>query len=197
MSSTSFNHPQFTIRQKVLAIFGAKFHVFDPNGQLLLFCKQKAFKLKEDVRLFSDETMTTELMAIRTESILDISGSYAIIDSQRNVTLAYARRQGLKSIVKDSWTICDATGREVGKIVEDSTSAAIMRRLIGPLTQLFMPQGHTLEINGVPICRLQQNRNPFVRKVVVDLSADRANVLDRRVGIAIALILMIIESRQQ
>ena len=51
---------EYLIRRKVFTFFGNKFHVYDGNGDLLLFTKQKAFKLREDIRIFSDETQTDE-----------------------------------------------------------------------------------------------------------------------------------------
>ncbi len=44
----------YTIRRKVLKIFGAAFHIYDPHGNLAGYCKQKAFKLKEDIRIYTD-----------------------------------------------------------------------------------------------------------------------------------------------
>jgi hypothetical protein len=39
---------QFTIRRKVLTLLGAKFHIYNAQGDLIGFSRQKAFKLKED-----------------------------------------------------------------------------------------------------------------------------------------------------
>lgn len=46
----------YTIRRKVLKLFGAAFHIYNPAGAVVGFCKQKAFKLKEDIRVYTDET---------------------------------------------------------------------------------------------------------------------------------------------
>ena len=46
----------FYIRRKVLKIFGGSFHVYDARDNLVFFSSQKAFKLKEDIRVFSDES---------------------------------------------------------------------------------------------------------------------------------------------
>ena len=48
----------FYIRRKVLKIFGGSFHVYDSRDNLVFFSSQKAFKLKEDIRVFSDESMS-------------------------------------------------------------------------------------------------------------------------------------------
>ena len=50
-----FELDRYTIRRKLLKVFGASFQVFDPEGRQVASCAQKAFKLKEDIRVFEDE----------------------------------------------------------------------------------------------------------------------------------------------
>ena len=47
---------QYLIREKFLKIFGNKFHIMDENDQLYGFCEQKRFRIKEDIRLYDDES---------------------------------------------------------------------------------------------------------------------------------------------
>lgn len=61
----------FVIRQKVFKLLGAAFHVFGPDGQVVFYSKQKAFKLKEDIRLYSGEDMQHELMSIKATKVID------------------------------------------------------------------------------------------------------------------------------
>jgi len=62
---------RFTIRQKVFKIFGAAFHIYDQSGNVIGYCKQKAFKLREDLRFYTDESLSSELFSMRARSILD------------------------------------------------------------------------------------------------------------------------------
>ncbi|MSR57317.1 MAG: hypothetical protein EXS05_06565 [Planctomycetaceae bacterium] len=55
---------EYTIRRKVLTLFGAKFHIYNTAGAVIGFSQQKAFKLKEDIRVYSDESMQNERVAI-------------------------------------------------------------------------------------------------------------------------------------
>ena len=52
---------RYVLRQKFFKVFGASFHLFDPEGNVVLFSKQNAFKLKEDIRVYTDESMQTEI----------------------------------------------------------------------------------------------------------------------------------------
>ena len=73
---------QYTIRRKVFTLLGAKFHVYNSSGELIGFSKQKAFKLKEDIRFYSDESMATEVLSINARSIVDFSAAYDVNDSK-------------------------------------------------------------------------------------------------------------------
>ena len=61
----------YTIRRKVLKVLGAAFHIYDPQGGVVGYCKQKAFKLKEDIRIFTDESRSQEWLVIKARKMLD------------------------------------------------------------------------------------------------------------------------------
>ena len=97
----------YTIRRQVFRIFGAAFHIYGPAGPLAGYCKQKAFKLREDIRIYTDESCSTELIRIAARSILDFSTTYDILLGSGAV-LGSIRRKGLKSsFVRDEWLIFD------------------------------------------------------------------------------------------
>lgn len=190
-----YAHDTYTLRRKVLTIAGAKFHIFDPAGGLALFAKLKAFKLKEDIRIYADEQMTQELLAIRTKSVFDISGTYDIYDSVDNQTVGALRRKGIKSMFRDEWLILDAGGKEVGVIKEDSGLKAFIRRFI-EAASVLMPQRFHAEVGGRTVATYQQNFNPFVQRIAIDFSADTGNTFDARLGLAAAVLLCAIEGKQ-
>jgi hypothetical protein len=79
--ASRFSHQTYLVRKKLWQFFGASFYIYDPNGALVLFSKMKAFKLKEDIRVFTDETLQTEALSIQARSVLDFSSSYDVYDS--------------------------------------------------------------------------------------------------------------------
>ena len=103
------------------------------------------------------------------------------------------KRMGIKSFVKDEWKIMDAEDREIGFIKEDSMILALIRRFI--LTNLI-PQKYYGELQGEKVCLFKQNFNPFVMKINLDYSMDQKNIVDRRLGIAGAVLLCAIEGKQ-
>src|SRR5687767_15035818 len=76
-----FDYPVYLVRKKVMKLLGGAFYVYDETGtNLIMYSKQKAFKLKEDIRLYSDESLKVELLTITARSVIDFSAAYDIID---------------------------------------------------------------------------------------------------------------------
>ncbi len=192
---TPFTHDRYTIRRKFLTFAGAKFHIFDAQDNLIMFSRLKAFKLKEDIRLFTDESMTTELLRMQATKVLDISSAYHIIDAISGDKIGAMRRKGLKSLLKDEWLILDRDDREIGKVKEDSTFKALVRRTVDYVS-ILMPQAYTMTLGEQVVGEMKQNFNPFIMKIRVDFSADTSGLLDRRIGLAAAVLMCAIEGKQ-
>src|SRR6478672_8111123 len=103
-----FGHAQYVVRKKVFKVFGAAFHVYDTAGSVVLYSKQKAFKLKEDIRLYTDESMGSELLTIQARQIIDFSAAYDVVDAVTRQKLGALKRKGWSSLVRDSWLVMDA-----------------------------------------------------------------------------------------
>ncbi len=184
--------PNYLIRRKVLTLVGAQFHVFDPNGQVVMFSKMKAFKLREDIRLYTGEDMQNELITIQARNIVDFSAAYDVVDAVTGEKVGALKRKGFKSIIKDEWMILDANDNQIGSIKEDNTGLALLRRF---LTNLI-PQSFDIEINGQAVAECRQRFNPFIMKLEVDFAKDAGHILDRRLGLAAGILLCAIEGRQ-
>ncbi len=187
-----FNYQNYQVRRKIFTFLGAKFHVYNPNKEVVLFSKLKAFKLKEDVRLYSSEDMSEELVNIHARKIIDISSTYDVNDSQTGVKIGALKRKGMKSMLKDEWLILNENDQEIGVIQEDNVGLALVRRFLFKL----IPQSFNVIINGTLVATYKQNFNPFVLKLNLDFTPDRDEVLDKRLGIAAAIMLCAIDGRQ-
>jgi len=187
------DQPYYKIRKNIFSFLGAKLQIFDADGQAVLYSKMKAFKLREDIRLYSDETMREELLTIHARNIIDFSATYDVFDVKTGEQVGALRKKGFKSIMRDEWIILDRRDAEVGLIREDSLGLALLRRF---LTNL-VPQSYNVEINGVQAGTFKQNFNPFVVKLDLDFSMDTQHLLDRRLGIAAGILLCAIEGKQE
>ncbi len=189
--SDLFDRTTFTIRRKFFKIFGAAFHVYDDAGRVIGYSAQKAFRLREDIRVYADEQRTTELLTIAARSILDFSAAYDIVDARDGRKVGVARRRGFSSLLRDTWEILDEHDRTVAHVLEDSTALALLRRFVLDLIpQSFRVEGE----DGRRHANFRVHFNPFVYRMTVDI--DPASELDRRLLLGAAILLAAIEQRQ-
>jgi hypothetical protein len=189
---TAFQYDQFLLKRQVLALTGI-LRIYNSQGQLVLFSQQKMFKLREDIRVYADETKSRELIYIQARQILDFSAFYDVIDSQYMTKVGGLRRKGFRSMVQDEWEVLDTQEHPLGVLKEDSLTQALLRRfLLGTL----LPQNYDLTIGDARVADLRQRFNPFRYELDIDFQMDTAHKLDRRLGIAAAILLATIEGRQ-
>lgn len=183
---------QYTIRRKVFTLFGAKFHVYNSEGRVVGFSAQKAFKLREDIRVFTDETMQEERAAIHARQIIDFGAAYDVLDSKKQEKVGALKRKGWSSLVRDSWIVMDEDDREIGTLQEDSMIMALLRRFLGG----WIPQDyHLRDSSGIELARYQTHFNPFVHRMTVTLH-DNCE-LNPLLVLAAGVLLVAIEGRQQ
>jgi hypothetical protein len=184
---------EYTIRRKVLTLVGAKFHIYNREGALIGFSKQKAFKLKEDIRVFSDESMQTPILAIAARSIIDFSAAYDVTDSKTGQKVGALRRKGMSSIIRDEWDLLDPHDNPISKVREDSTSLALIRRFL-PMGN-WIPQHYVLGDDTVQFADMRTHFNPFIHRMTVSVNADCP--FHPLLVLASAVLLVAIEGRQQ
>jgi uncharacterized protein YxjI len=189
----------YTIRKKFFSFPHTNFHVYDDMENVVLYSRMKAFKLKEDIRIYSGEDMAHEVLTIRARSVFDFGATYDIFDPNTGENVGALRRRALKSMLRDEWVILAPDGREIGMIQEDSMGLAVTRRALSALLPLLaqaVPQSFSGTVNGQPVFVFRRHMNPFVLKMDLDFTPDLHGVLDRRLGFAAGLLMSAIEGRQ-
>ena len=187
----AFQHNQYLLKRQVFALAG-KFRAYDPSGKLVLFSEQKMFKLREDIRIYSDESKTQEVLMIKARQIMDFSAAYDVVDSATGQKVGALRRKGLASILRDEWEILDVNDNAIGKLFEDSMGLALVRRFLSNL----VPQNYDITVGANRVADLKQQFNPFSYQLNLDFSMDTNQQLDRRLGLAAGILLAAVEGRQ-
>lgn len=188
----SFQYDNYLLKKQAIALTG-KLRFYNPQGEVVLFSEQKMFKLREDIRVFSDEQKSQEVLAIKARQIIDFSAAYDVIDSTSGVKVGALRRKGLKSILKDEWEVLDASDNVIGLCFEDNMQLALLRRL---LLGNLLPQNYDMTLGQTRVADLKQRFNLLRYEMDIDFSMDTGRQLDRRLGIAAAALLAIIEGKQ-
>ena len=187
-----FQFPHYLLKRQAIALTG-KFRVYDPMGNLVMFSEQKMFRLREDIRVYSDENKSQEVLSIKARQILDFSAAYDVVDTALNQKVGVLRRKGLRSLLRDEWEVLDANDNLIGNLFEDSIGLALLRRFV---LGSWLPQNYDLTAGGTRVADLKQNFNLFRYELNLDFSMDISHQLDRRVGIAAGILLAAIEGKQ-
>jgi len=186
----AFQHRQYMFRRKVLKLLGGAFHIYDEAGNLVFYGEQKAFKLREDMRVYADEGKKQELLVIKTPKILDISATYNVTDATTGQAVGALKRKGLKSIVIDEWIFLSTDGKEIGILRESNWIMALLTRYVN-----LIPQSYRITAGNTEVAMIKQAFNPMVLKYTMSIS-EATPSLDPRLLIAAGVLLCIIERRQ-
>lgn len=189
----AWNENNYQLQQKVLAI-AQQYRIMDPSGNLVGYVKQKAFKLKEDIRVFADDTMQQEVLLIKQQQVLDFAGTFAVTDVATGQLVGFLKRKGLKSIMKDDWEILDTQGQIIGRIYEAGGALATLRRFIGFLA--IIPKTYNVELNGQIVSLFKQKFKVIGDIWELDFTGDPNHALDRRLGICGALMMSMVERKK-
>jgi len=187
-----FQHPRYLLKRQVFALTG-KFRFYDPNENLVMFSEQKMFKLREDIRVFSDESKTEEVLSIKARQIIDFSAAYDVVDTETGEKVGTLRRKGWSSMLRDEWQVLDANDNQIGVLFEDSMGLAMLRRfLLGSL----LPQNYDITFGEKRVADLKQRFDLFRYHLDIDMSMDKEQQLDPRLGIAAGILLAAVEGKQ-
>ncbi len=179
----------YRIRKKVIAITN-QYWIEDARGANLGYSKQKLLAIRENIKIFADDSMTNELFRVQQEQVMDMWGTFAIVDSATGACVGKIRRQALKSgFFKDEYLLLDAYGQSVGRVAERS-GRGLARKYV-PFGNL-VPEQLVVEFNGQQVAEIKQQF-----KVIGDIwEVDCSRIpptFDRRTLLGAMLIMGMIE----
>jgi len=162
-------------------------------GEPFCFVRQKAFKFKEDIRFYTDKNMSVELLRIKARHRFDPRASYDVTDADGKKIGAIQKVFGA-SMFRSTYRIMDAENQELATAREANLGVALARRLVTvvPYLENFanflpIPYHFVFERNGVEIGSHRRQLFKFHDTYSIDVSADREQVVDRRLILAIAV----------
>ena len=102
--------------------------------------------------------------------------------------LAEFRKNTLWNLVRRRWLVRDAAGMLICRVLEDSIILSLLRRLVGSLFGILRTNFIFLASDGRVIGRLNRSFT-LLDRYVLDLSFDPERTLDRRLAVAIGVML--------
>ena len=127
---------------KLLA-FAPQFYVHDANGASLAYVKQKLFKFKEAVTVFTDESQAEVRYQIQADRVIDFSAQYNFTDGQ-GVALGCVKQRGLRSLWKAGFDVLDG-GRPIFHVNEKSMLTRFLDNLFGQIPIIGLLSGYLFQ----------------------------------------------------
>lgn len=126
---------------KVLAL-ASQATVTDATGKTVLYTKQKLFKFREHVEIFTDKSKATRLADIRTRKVIDWSARYESTDASGQA-IGSVGRKGWRSIWRAHYeTFNPGDDTPDFSIREENPGAKIMDSIFGDIPIIGLASGY-------------------------------------------------------
>ncbi len=180
------------------------------DGQnIICVAKLKTMTAKEHMDVYRDEAATQLAFTIQQRTIA-MSNIYDVVsvDGQK---MGGFKLEAMHSVMQEHWDILDVNDNPVGVIDQDTNTAKAGRNIIRATSLLsgllsgngggleaiagngigtIIPQSFVASINNQPVCKYHEQMSIGVFfKMDIDFSSDTANLYDRTLGIAAAILL--------
>ncbi|MEA2494849.1 MAG: hypothetical protein QOJ29_2760 [Thermoleophilaceae bacterium] len=190
-------HDRFVLRQRIrLVVNQYEFSLPDAEGNAgepFAFVHQRRFKFKEDIRFYTDESKTEELLRIKARQRFDPRARYDVTTADGTKVGEIQKVFG-KSLIRSTYRLYDAGGNEVAITQERSVAVALIRRLIGFVPYLgnfadWLPIPYHFEFRrGEDVIGTHTRQMWKLRDVYrISMQGDPGHAVDRRLVLAIAV----------
>jgi uncharacterized protein YxjI len=183
---------------KVLAV-APQITVTDASGQVLFYVKQKLFKLKEAVTVYSDSSQTRELYKINADRIIDFSAKYHLTDLNGQ-EIGSIKREGVRSIFKARYDVFDGNGTHVLDINEENGFVRVMDALFGEVPILGMLSGYVFnptylvaDMQGQVVMKIK--KEPAFMETGFSISQERPMSEDETIRAVLGAFMMVMLER--
>jgi hypothetical protein len=160
-----------------IATIGTRVRVVDAAGRQIAYLRKKKFRLKEDVRIYEDESLERELYRIRANRVVDFGASYAVSGPDGR-PLGAIRQRGVRSIWKSSYEVSGPNGKTIGVIHEENPFVKVLDGLAeavpfaDSLGGLFFNPAYLVDLGGETVLRMQKERSVFESRFRLDRLSD-------------------------
>jgi hypothetical protein len=162
-------------------------------GPVLIGITTRLLAPYRDIRVYADEAEQVPLLLITQDTKIALRSRYTLYEAD-GTEVARFERDNLASILRRSWLATTPSGEMICRVAEDNWFKALLRRYLGPMYGLLrtnfvveLPDGTTIGQYDRQLTLLDQ--------YTLDLRNDRSRLLDRRVALALSILLDSAESR--
>ncbi len=171
------NYP-LNLSFKIVAV-APQIFVTDSLGNPVCYVKQKLFKFKEDIQVFSDPNKTRQIASIKANKVIDWSARYFFADGEGN-DVGSVGRQGMRSIWRARYDVFNpADDLADFKIQEENPWTKVLDGIIGGIPLIGFISGYICHpsyvahrADGTPAMRVRKQPAFFEGKFTIEKLAD-------------------------
>lgn len=183
-----------------LLTLGQRITATDASGNLLLFVKQKMFKLKEAVEVYSDKDRKNLIFRIGADRVIDFSANYSMTDAEGNPWGA-VRRKGMRSLWSAHYEVMQDGVIDM-TIEEENAFKKLLESLLSEIpvvgfvfTLLLNPSYIARRTDGTELLRLTKRPAVFEGKFTLDKLSEMPE--DDEMRSLLALIMVVLLERRR
>jgi hypothetical protein len=145
---------------------------------------------KRHVNMYLDKEKQNQVLKVyQDQKFAFINHQYTVADQNENI-LGIIRKNMLTDIFRKAWRVYNASGEKMIFLArEDSIIKSMLRRLMGPMLGLLRTNFVLLRPNSEVVVGEFNRKLTLMDKYVLDLSADTNREVDRRLAVALAILL--------
>jgi len=192
------NYP-LQLRFKLLAL-APQIYVQDALGVTACYVKQKLFRLKEKVEVYTDESRSHLLCTIGADRMLDFNASYHFRTPEGG-TLGSVRRRGMKSLWRAHYEILDDRDQQEYEIRETNAFIKILDSVIGEIpviglfTGFFFNPRYEVTQNGQTILKVTKHRAFFESRFTIEQVIPVSDKDELRLMLSLLMFVLLERSR--
>lgn len=185
------------LRFKLMTL-GQRITATDATGNMLMFIKQKMFKLREKVEIYNDQSQTSLHFRIEADRMIDFSANYSFTDASGN-GWGSLRRKGMRSLWSAHYDVIQ-DGQIDMTIEEESPMKKMLESILGAIpivgfaaTYLLNPTYLVRRPDGTELLRLVKQPAVFEGRFTLEKRADMPE--DDELRSLMALIMLVLLER--
>ena len=184
-----------------IGTFSNDFVAKDANGNTIAYVRQKMFKLKEQIIVYSDESKSKEIFKIDANKWLDFNTAYNFTSSD-GVELGKVARKGWRSLFKAKYELYDEKDVQDLVIQEENAWVKVVDSLFGEIPILgifagyfFNPKYTITRPDGTLVARAVKDKSFWGRKFSIVKEAEFETGEELRVMLG-TMMMILLERRR-
>lgn len=196
----SLNYP-LEMSFKILAV-APQIYIRDAAGEMQFYVKQKLFKLKEAIKIYSNDQQNELLYNITADRVIDFSARYNFSDAAGN-PLGSTKRQGMKSLWRAHFDIFHGSEDTPALSIQEESVA--VRMADGCANQIpfvglfagyfFNPTYLVTRPDGTVVMKLIKQPSLFEAKFSIEKVVEMDDLDEKRIVLSMIMMTLLEKNR--